>query len=97
MERHLHTQEEIATYLQAAAKEASERGEHIILLKAISTAVRARDITQIAKAAGVSRASLYKSLAADAKPRFETIMKVLDALGLQIAIVPKQSDRARHA
>ena len=55
------------------------------------------DAAQIAKAAGVSRASLYKSLAADAKPRFETIMKVLDAFGLQIAIVPKQSDRAQHA
>ena len=55
------------------------------------------DAAQIAKAAGVSRASLYKFLAADAKPRFETIMKVLDVFGLQIAIVLKQSDRAQHA
>lgn len=36
-------------------------------------------------------------VAADAKPRFETILKVLDALGLQISLIPKTVQKAEHA
>ncbi|MDO5089958.1 MAG: putative addiction module antidote protein [Cardiobacteriaceae bacterium] len=87
--RYLHTEAEITTYLQVAAEEAGEMGDHTILLRAIETAAKARGMMQIAKAAGVSRESLYKSLAADAKPRYETIVKVLDAMGMQIMLTPK--------
>ncbi|MFZ5762915.1 MAG: DNA-binding protein [Thermodesulfobacteriota bacterium] len=41
----------------------------------------------MAKKAGVTRASLYKSLAEDGNPRFETVSKVAKALGCKLAIV----------
>ena len=44
-------------------------------------------MTQVAKKAGVTRASLYKSLSEDGNPQFETVNKVIDALGYKIAIV----------
>lgn len=44
---------------------------------------------QVSKDAGVSRESLYRSLAPKAKPRYETIVKVLDALGVQMIFSPK--------
>jgi len=60
-------------------------------MRAIETAAKARGMMQIAKDAGVSRESLYKSLAPDAKPRWETVVKVLDALGMKITLTPKDA------
>ncbi|EIC13346.1 putative addiction module antidote protein [Kingella kingae] len=84
--RYLKTDEEIAIYLEVAAAEANDNR---ILLKAIETAAKAKGMMQIAKDASVSRESLYKSLASDAKPRFDTIAKVLDALGMKITVTSK--------
>ena len=44
-------------------------------------------MTEVAKKAGVTRASLYKSLAEDGNPKFSTICKVTEALGCKLAIV----------
>ena len=49
---------------------------------------------EIAKQAGVSRESLYKSLAPDAKPRFDTVAKILNALGVQITLTAKRPQPA---
>ncbi|MDK4564122.1 putative addiction module antidote protein [Kingella kingae] len=87
--RYLKTDEEIAIYLEVAAAEAAEANDNRILLKAIETAAKAKGMMQVAKDAGVSRESLYKSLASDAKPRFDTIAKVLDALGMKITVTSK--------
>ncbi|MDO4777040.1 MAG: putative addiction module antidote protein [Cardiobacteriaceae bacterium] len=89
---YLKDEADIAAYLQAILEENNAQ----LLVAALGDIAKARGMMQIAKAAGVSRESLYKSLAADAKPRFETIMKVVDALGLQIAIHPKPSDKAKQ-
>ena len=43
-------------------------------------------MAQIAKDSGLGRESLYKTLAPGAKPRFETIMKVMQALGVKLTI-----------
>ncbi|STZ76843.1 addiction module antidote protein [Bergeriella denitrificans] len=86
--RYLKTEADIAVYLEVAAEEAIEAGDNDILLQAINTAAKARGIMQVAKEAGVSRESLYKSLAPNAKPRFETIAKVLHALGVQMTFTP---------
>lgn len=94
--KYLKSEEEIAVYLQVAAEEAAEYGDNGILLAAIETAAKARGMLQVAKEAGVSRESLYRSLSPDAKPRYETIVKVLDALGMQITLTPKnRTDSAK--
>lgn len=86
--RYLQNEEEIAAYLEVAAEEAAELNDHNILLRAIENAAKAKGMMAVAKEAGVSRESLYKSLAHDAKPRFETISKVLQALGVQMTFTP---------
>lgn len=92
--RYLENEEEIALFLEAAAEEAADAGDNNILLQAISTAAKACGMMEIAKQAGVSRESLYKSLAPDAKPRFDTVAKILNALGVQITLTAKRPQPA---
>jgi len=80
---YLETDEDIRLFLQAAIEE----GPPEYFPRALATAARAKGMTEIAKQAGVSRSSLYKSLAEGANPRFETIMKVTNALGCKLAVV----------
>lgn len=55
-------------------------------IAALSDVARAKGMAQLANEAGLSRESLYKSMAPGAKPRFETIMKITSALGLSLDI-----------
>ena len=89
--RFLKDETDIAYFLEAAAEEAQDADDNGILLKAIETAAKARGMMQVARDAGVSRESLYKSLAPDAKPRWETIVKVLDTLGVKVTLSPKET------
>jgi len=79
---HLETDEDIKFFIQDAAEGTPEEFIH-----ALSTAARAKGMTAIAKEAGVTRASLYKSLADDGHPRFETVSKIVTALGCKLAVV----------
>lgn len=78
---HLETQEDIKMFLQDAAEGTPEEFVH-----ALNTAARAIGMTEVAKKAGVTRASLYKSLAEGGKPQFATISKVSKALGCKLAV-----------
>ena len=79
---YLETDEDIRIYLQAAIEEDPPEHFH----RALATVARAKGMTEIAKQAGVSRSSLYKSLAEGASPRFETIAKITSALGCKLSI-----------
>lgn len=57
------------------------------LAHALGVIARARGMTQISQEAGISREALYKALRSNASPRFDTISKVLHALGLKLTIV----------
>jgi probable addiction module antidote protein len=50
----------------------------------VKTVARARGMTQLAKDSGLGRESLYKALAPGAKPRYETAMKLVRALGVNL-------------
>ncbi len=67
--------------------ESTANGTADEFIHALGTAARAKGMTEVAKQAGVTRASLYKSLSADGNPRFETISKIVDALGCHLAVV----------
>ena len=79
---HLRTDEDVKYFLQDAAEGSPEEFIH-----ALNTAARAKGMTEIAKQAGLTRASLYKSLSEGGKPRFDTILKVTKALGCRLAVV----------
>lgn len=80
---HLKTTEDIRAFLQ----EVFESGDESDFLHALGTAARAKGMTEVAKNAGVTRASLYKSLAKGGNPGFETISKIVKSLGCKLAVV----------
>ena len=79
----LETDEDIWEFLT----EVLATGTTSDFIHALNTAARAKGMTEVAKQAGVTRASLYKSLSADGNPRFETISKIVEALGGQLSVM----------
>ncbi|MCQ2097791.1 MULTISPECIES: addiction module antidote protein [unclassified Fibrobacter] len=69
--------------------DALQSNDSTVLLRTIGYVAKARGIAQIAKATGLGRESLYKALDEDAHPRFDTILRVLNALNVQMIAVPK--------
>ena len=80
--QYLDTPEEMAAYLEAAMEEAD--GDAAFIARALGDIARAKGMTQIARESGLSRESLYKALSGDRSPEFETILKVITALGLKL-------------
>lgn len=81
---YLDDEQAVIDYLDAAA----ETGDPALMQAAIGDVAKARGMGQIAKEAGVGRESLYKSLSKDGNPSFQTILKVIHALGGRISIQP---------
>jgi len=79
---HLDSDQAIAEYLTVVLEE----DDPAALANALGSIARARGMTEIAAAAGISREALYKALRADAQPRFETIAKVCKALGVKLTV-----------
>jgi probable addiction module antidote protein len=79
---YLESEEAIAEYLTAALEDENPD----VFLAAIADVAKARGMASVAKSTGLGRESLYKALAPGAKPRYETIMKVLNGLGVKISV-----------
>ena len=77
---HLRTPEEMAAYLEACIEEAN--GDAAFIAKALGDIARAKGMSQVARDAGLSRESLYRALSGERSPGFDTILKVMGALGL---------------
>lgn len=80
----LDNEETIAEYLTAALEE----GNPDVFLAAIADVAKARGMAKVAKSSGLGRESLYKALAPGAKPRYETVLKVLSGLGVKLTFSP---------
>ena len=79
----LETPEEMAAYLEACIEEAD--GDAAFIAKALGDIARAKGMTQIARETGLSRESLYKALSGERSPSFDTVLKVVSALGLKLS------------
>ena len=86
---HLRTPEEMAAYLEACIEEAD--GDAAFIAQALGNIAKAKGMAQVARDAGLSRESLYKALSGDRSPGFDTVLKVVSALGLQLHAETKQS------
>lgn len=84
---HLDNEQAIAEYQTIVLEE----NNPALLAAAIGDIAKARGMIRIARAVGVSRESLYKSLDGQSTPRFDTLSKVLDAQGVKLAAVPKST------
>jgi probable addiction module antidote protein len=87
---HLNDAETIAAYLT----EALESNDAAVIARSIGTVARSKGMAAVADQAGLSRESLYKSLNGQSKPEFETIRKVLAALGVKLVAEPIQDAEA---
>jgi probable addiction module antidote protein len=79
---HLRTPKEMAAYLEACLDEAE--GDAAFIAKALGDIARARGMTQVARDTGLSRESLYKALSGERSPDFDTVLKVVNALGIRL-------------
>jgi probable addiction module antidote protein len=84
---YLETPEDMAAYLEACLEVAD--GDAAFIAKALGTIARAKGMTQVARDAGLSRESLYKALSGERTPGFDTILKVINALGLKLHAEPQ--------
>jgi probable addiction module antidote protein len=81
-EDYLDNEEVIAEYLTAALEDPNPE----VFLRAMSNVAKARGMGTVAKRSGLGRESLYKALAPGAKPRYETVRKLMDALGVKLVV-----------
>ena len=79
---YLRTTEEMAAYLEACFEEAD--CDAAFIAKALGDIARAKGMAQVAQAAGLSRETLSKALSGEKIPSFDTILKVISALGLRL-------------
>lgn len=79
---HLRTPKEMAAYFEACLEEAD--GDASFIARALGNIARAKGMTEVAQTTGLSRESLYKALSGNRSPSFDTILKVVAALGLKL-------------
>lgn len=80
---HLDSPEMIREYLAAAL----EQGDSELLIEALGNVAKAQGMSEIARKTHLSRQNLYKGLAPGSSPKFDTIQKVIVALGCKLAVV----------
>ena len=84
---YLDSDESIAEYLSQVL----EDGDNDEFIRAIGHIAKAKGMAQIAKDTGLGRESLYKAFRTNAKPRFDTVLKVINSLQIQLSASPKLS------
>jgi len=78
----LDDDEVVAEYLTAALEEPNPD----VFLAAVGHVAKARGMGAIAESSVLGRESLYKALAPGAKPRYDTVLRVLQSLGVKITV-----------
>lgn len=79
---HLESDNDIREFLLEVANTGNESD----FIHALNIAARAKGMTKVAAQAGVTRASLYKSLSQNGNPQFSTINKIVNALGCKLVV-----------
>jgi probable addiction module antidote protein len=79
---YLKTDADIAEYLTVVL----EDGDPALFVAAVGDIARAKGMSDIAKKSGVTRESLYRALKIEARPRFETVARVIHALGMKLSV-----------
>ncbi|WP_085586734.1 MULTISPECIES: addiction module antidote protein [unclassified Pseudomonas] len=80
----LNSDEAISEYLSQVLAD----GDNEEFLRAIGHVVKARGMTQVARDSGMGRESLHRAFAPGAKPRFDTVLRVIHALGIDLCAQP---------
>lgn len=80
----LDTEQSISEYLSQILAD----GNTEELIRALNHVAKASGMAQIANDSGLSRSSVYRALAPGAKPSFDTVVKVMRAMGIVLRARP---------
>jgi probable addiction module antidote protein len=83
---YLETGEDMALYLDACLEE--DAGDGSLIRAALNDIARARGMTDLARATGITREGLYRALSASGNPELSTVLKVIRALGIKLHAAP---------
>ena len=89
MAEYIKTKKDVAAHLEAALAE----NDIPFLLSVVGDIARSEGMTKIARNLGMSREGLYRSLSPTGKPSFETVVKLLNLLGLRLSVEYKHPKR----
>lgn len=87
---HLRTERDVLGYLNAALEER----DPMLVAAVIGDIARAKGMSDIARKANFGRESLYKALSQTGNPQFGTVLRVLDALDIELRAVPRPRSRS---
>ena len=73
-------------YLAAALEEADQPGGQAALLAALRHVAEAQGMAAVAQRAGIPRETLYRALGPKGNPTVKTLLAVLGAAGLRVAV-----------
>lgn len=73
-------------YLKTLAEDATKRNKGQALLRALRQIAKAQGINNVAKAAGIHRESLSRALSEKGNPRIDTLISIINAMGLQLTV-----------
>lgn len=83
-----------AEYVRVALEEVGEKGGQAALLSVLRQVAKARGIATVARAVGVERESLYRTLSPRGNPRLTTLLALMKTLGLSLTVTPKRHKAA---
>ena len=81
---YLKSDKDLAQYLNAVL----EDGDPTLFVAAIGDIAKAKGMMEISKKSGVTREALYRARKIGSQPRFETVAKVIQALGMKLVVRP---------
>lgn len=87
----LQTDEDMQEYLNAAIEE----NDPEFLRAALRDILRAKNLSQLSRDTGTSREKIYKALSKDGNPTFATILKIINALGLEMHLSSRNKTHSR--
>lgn len=82
--RFLDTPETISAFLAEAMKEHDPE----VMMQAIAEVAKAQGVNRLAQNAGVNRESLYKALKGGTHVRYDTVMRLMLAVGVELTVKP---------
>jgi probable addiction module antidote protein len=88
---HLRDEEDIVAYIEAAQEEAPD--DAAFMAKVLGDVARARNISELARQAGVSRETLYQATSGDGNPTLDTVSRLARALGFRLTLQPLAAER----
>lgn len=90
---HLRTPEARAEYLNIVLAD----GDPTEIRDALNLVARAQGMSELAKAAGVTREGLYKTLGENGNPEFATVLRIIGAMGIRLMAEPTGAKKKKKA